>query len=281
MTHRRSTVAPGLLPFALVLTIVVPCAGCAKKPAPTGEAPAGQGGTSAVPAAEPSTPSATGLPASPGGEAAAPPTEIAATAPVASPALIEPEKEPFIPESGFWLLKLADFDYFPADAATWTEQHGVLICSGTPKGYAYTREDFENFTLRCEFRFVPTGAPPNAETAQKFNTGFMLCIQEPHKVWPASLEVQGRFDEMASIKSNGGVPALTISDDPTARETARLPVGQWNAIEIVSHNGAVSATLNGRLICTSQPGELNSGKLGLQSEGFPVHFRHLRVRLDN
>ena len=67
----------------------------------------------------------------------------------------------------------------------------------------------------------------------------------------------------------------------TAREAARLPVGQWNQIEIVAHNGAISATLNGMLICTSQPGELKSGKLGLQSEGFETHFRHLRVRLDN
>jgi hypothetical protein len=86
---------------------------------------------------------------------------------------------------------------------------------------------------------------------------------------------------MASIKSNGGVPALTVSDDPAAREAARLPVGEWNAIEIVARDGAISATLNGMVICTSQPGELKSGKLGLQSEGFEVQFKHLRVRLDN
>jgi hypothetical protein len=267
--------------FAVALLFAMTYAGCAKQAAPTGGSPASQGrtppapsaGSSTAPAAEPSKP--------PADQTEASPTEIASTAPVATPTPIEPEAQPFTPESGFWLLKLSDFDHFPADAETWTEQHGVLICNGKPKGYAYTREDFENFTLRCEFRFVPTGAPPDAEAAKKFNTGFMIDIQEPHKVWPASLEVQGRFDEMASIKSNGGIPALTISDDPAARESARLPVGEWNAIEIVSHDGALSATLNGLVICTSQPGELKSGKLGLQSEGFEVQFKHLRVRLDN
>jgi len=253
----------------LALTIAVTLVGCAQKPAP----PAAPPTNASTPAADP--------PIAPSAESPAAATEVAATAPATAPTVIEPETEPFRPEAGFWMLKLADFDHFPADATTWSEQHGVLISNGKPKGYAYTREEFENFTLRCEFRFVAQVTPPDAEAANKFNTGFMLYIQEPHKVWPASLEVQGRFDEMASIKSNGGVPALTINDDQAAREAARLPIGQWNAIEIVAHNGAISATLNGMLICTSQPGELKSGKLGLQSEGFETHFRHLRVRLDN
>ena len=192
----------------------------------------------------------------------------------------EPEFDPFTPEPEFRLLTLADFEHFPADATTWSEQNDQLVCSGQPKGYAYTRDDFANFTLRCEFKFVPAGPAPDAEAALKFNTGFMIHIQEPHKVWPRSLEVQGRFDEMASIKSNGGVPALETVDDAAAREAARLPVGQWNAVEIVSRNGELSATLNGLLIATSKAGELTSGKLGLQSEGFEVHFKHLRVRSD-
>lgn len=234
---------------ALLIGLAVCCAGCSRGPA------------------------APGLPP--------PKTGDVAQSPAAVPAPAEPEPSPFTPEEGFRVLTLADFEHFPTDANTWSEKNGVLICNGKPKGYAYTREEFTNFTLRCEFRFVPDGAPPDAEAAQKFNTGFMIDIQEPHKVWPASLEVQGRFDEMASIKSNGGVPALTINDDATAREAARLPVGLWNAVEIVSHDGAISSTLNGLVICTSQPGELKSGKLGLQSEGFTVWFRNLRVRLDD
>lgn len=192
----------------------------------------------------------------------------------------EPEFDDFTPEPEFRLLSPGDFEHFPADASTWSERNGILICSGQPKGYAYTREDFANFTLRCEFKFVPAGPAPSAEEMLKYNTGFMIYIQEPHKVWPRSLEVQGRFDEMASIKSNGGVPALETVDDSVARTARRLPVGEWNALEIVSHDGDLSSNLNGLLIATSRAGELTSGKLGLQSEGFEVHFKHLRVRID-
>jgi hypothetical protein len=214
-----------------------------------------------------------------------------ATQPAATPktdseveAVAVPEADPvaddFAPEPGFRLLTLADFEPFPADATTWSERGGILVCSGKPKGYAHTREQFANFTLRCEYRFVPSAPAPDAEAANKFNTGFMIYVQEPHKVWPASLEVQGRFDEMASIKSNGGAAALVTTDDQAGRESVRLPVGNWNAVEIVSRDGALSAALNGVVIATSQPGKLKSGMLGLQAEGFEVQFKHLRVQAE-
>lgn len=257
---------PSRSTFAVLFALAACCGGCARQtPAPA---------VSPTPASNPVADSA-----KPPATVDAP-TEVAA-APVVLEMPTAAELAAFVPESGFFFLKLDDFDQFPADASTWTDEGGLLVCNGQPKGYAYTREDFENFTLRCEFRFVPDGALPDAEAAKKYNTGFMLYVQEPHKVWPASLEVQGRFMDMVSIKSNGGVPDLTIQDDAAARESVRLPVGQWNALEIVAHDGAIKSTLNGVVICTSHAGELKSGKLGLQSEGYRVQFKHLRVRLDN
>jgi hypothetical protein len=106
----------------------------------------------------------------------------------------------------------------------------------------------------------------------------MLCIQEPHKTWPRSLEVQGKWVEMGQIKSNGGVPDVTRNDDQSAREAARKPVGEWNAIEITVKDGAVTSLLNGKQICTAEPGELTSGRIGLQAELFPVEFRNVKIR---
>lgn len=178
-------------------------------------------------------------------------------------------------EEGFELLSLADFQPFQGDEATWREQDGLIICAGTPKGYAHTRQVFRNFTLRADMRYVPA---ENAANLEKSNTGFMIHIQEPHKVWPRSLEVQGRWDELCSIKSNGGVPDLVIEDRPEVRERIRNAVDAWNSVEIESNEGALLARLNGELVCESEPGELAEGLLGLQAEGFEVHFRNLRVR---
>ena len=187
------------------------------------------------------------------------------------------EADVFSIEEGFERLSLADFAPFQGDENSWQEIDGVLVGSGEPKGYLFSNAPYGNYTWRAEYRYMPK----DAEASPPPNTGFMIHIQEPHKTWPRSLEVQGRFDEMCSIKSNGGVPALTIEDDAAARESARKPVGEWNAVEIVSKDGALTATLNGQLICRSEPGELVEGPIGLQAELFEVHFRRLRIRQDN
>jgi hypothetical protein len=206
--------------------------------------------------------------------------DVAAAPAGAVPGESAPEAQAtFVPEEGFTLLSLADFVPFKGDQGTWREEKGEIVCSGTPKSYAHTKETFGNFTWRGEYKYAPK-ADATAEQLEKSNTGFMIHIQEPHKVWPRSLEVQGRFDEICSIKSNGGVPDLVIVDDPAARTAARKPVGEWNAVEIVSKDGGLTSILNGQKICTSQAGELTSGLLGLQSELYEVHFRHLRIRKD-
>jgi hypothetical protein len=190
---------------------------------------------------------------------------------------LEIEADDFVPEDGFTPLGVEDFVPFEGAGDTWQQIDGVIVCSGSPKGYTHSVQPYGNFTWRAEYRFAPVADDTKRPLA---NTGFMLHIQEPHKVWPNSLEVQGRWDEMASIKANGGAAMLTIDDDSAARESARKPVGEWNAVEIVSRNGAITATLNGQLVCISQPGELTEGQIGLQSELFEVHFRRLRIRVD-
>src|SRR5436190_9686947 len=165
--------------------------------------------------------------------------------------LSEEASESAVPtdSEGFRPLRLRDFDQFSAKPDTWREEQDMIVTTGQPKGYMYSKRSYQNFTWRAEFRFPPQ---QDASKADQSNTGFMLCIQEPHKVWPRSLEVQGKWVEMAQIKSNGGVPALMIKDDQAAREAARKPVGEWNAIEITVKDGAVSAILNGKPICTAE-----------------------------
>lgn len=185
------------------------------------------------------------------------------------------ETDDFTPESGFTALGIEDFTPLAGQADAWQEIDGVIVCSGQPKGYLYSNIPYDNFTWRAEYRFVPVVDEAKRPLS---NTGFMIHIELPHKVWPRSLEVQGRWDEIASIKANGGAADLIISDDAAARESARNPVGEWNAVEIVSKNGALTATLNGELVCLSEPGELTEGLIGLQSELFEVHFRRMRIR---
>lgn len=190
----------------------------------------------------------------------------------------------FTLEEGFRRLSLDDFEPFfakppQAGPATWSSIGDAIVCSGKPKGYLHTTEKFADFTLRLDFRFAPL---PEGVDATKFNpnTGVMIHINEPHKQWPKSLEVQGRFTDLATIKENGGAAKFEMADDAAARESARKPVGEWNALEVVSKAGKLTSILNGTKICESQPSDVLEGMIGLQSEDYEVHFRRLRIRTE-
>ena len=191
----------------------------------------------------------------------------------------------FSPEEGFRVLTLSDFEpYFAkppkADAVpTWSAVGSAIVCTGKPKGYLHSKEKFQDFTLRLELRFAPA---VDTVAVKDFNpnSGVMVYITEPHKQWPKSLEVQGKFSELGTIKANGKAAEVQLVDDTTRRESARKPVSEWNALEILSHGGALTVLLNGQKVCESQPSDVSSGPIGLQSEDFEVHFRRLRIRAE-
>ncbi len=199
------------------------------------------------------------------------------------PVAASQEMDDFQVEAGFRSLALADFEPFFAKPPkadlppTWRTVDGTIVCSGKPKGYLVSQESFGDFTLRLEMRFV---ASPEQAKAADFNpnSGVLLFIQPPDKQWPKSLEVQGKFAELGTIKPNGGAADVELKDESAARESARRPAKEWNELEIESQAGGLVVRLNGSVVCTSQPGELTSGKIGLQSEDFEVHFRRLRIR---
>ncbi|MCX7421355.1 MAG: DUF1080 domain-containing protein [Planctomycetia bacterium] len=193
----------------------------------------------------------------------------------------------FSPEEGFRELSFSDFEPFfskppKAEALpTWIAVGKAIVCTGKPKGYLYSKHKFKDFTLRLELRFAPAETS-EANDSKPFdpNSGVMLYIAEPHKQWPKSLEVQGRFSELATIKANGGATKVEPVDDATVRESARKPTGEWNALEILSKAGSLTVLLNGQKICESQPSDVSEGSIGLQSEDFEVHFRRLRIHAE-
>lgn len=190
----------------------------------------------------------------------------------------EPEV-PFQLEEKFTLLAFSDFEAFGAESGTWEGTAEGVKCAGKPNGYLYSKEAYQNFTMRLDYRFP---RPESLKDDSKFkgNTGFLVYITGEHKIWPVCLEVQGKFVQMAAIKENGGAQPVTTTDDDAARQKARKPVGQWNSIEIVSTNGALSVSLNGTPISKCDPNFLSEGLIGIQAEGHPFEVRRLRIRRD-
>lgn len=202
----------------------------------------------------------------PGGPVAAPAGKVAAA-----------DAEGFVP------LTATDFVLFtPQNEKGTLNFNGdadSLRLTGDRRGYLHTTPPYRNFTLRLEYRW-PNAAQLPEDERPNANTGVLVFITGENKVWPKCLEVQGKWSEMGHIKSNAKDVSVTVRDDEAAREKARKPVGEWNAVEIVSNDGALTSYVNGVKIAESDPTELREGPIGLQAERFDVEFRNVRVRED-
>ena len=172
-------------------------------------------------------------------------------------------------------LPLVGWDSFTGDRMTTDRDKRRVRLDG--RGYFYSpTEHGPDFTVAYEYRFPEAAEMPGAERAT-CNTGCLLFITGEDEIWPRCLEVQGRWDDTAQIKSNARDVQVTSTLDEPARDAARKPPGEWNRVQIVSDGGALTVSLNGEQVSTSEPTELTRGRIGFQAEGFPVEFRNVTI----
>lgn len=177
------------------------------------------------------------------------------------------KKDDFAP---LWNGKdLKDFDLVGTPESTWSVNKGVLECTGKPNGYLATKKSYKNYVLRVELRY-PTKAG---------NSGVLIhCTGKP-KVFPACIEVQGAYGGLGSIFPIGGAKGPSPKVDGNARKKAIKKHDEWNALEITVKDGAVSVKINGAKVCDSEAYELKEGPIGFQSEGAPIEFRNLAIKV--
>jgi hypothetical protein len=171
---------------------------------------------------------------------------------------------------------LTGFKVFPENiAATFVVKDGAVQVSGKPAGYFYTEKTYKNFVLKFDWKYA---RPANLTDDSKFggNSGLLVHITGPHKVWPNAIEVQGMNRDHGKIF--GIAPAKgTFKDMPDVRKRVLKPVGEWNTTEVISQDGSLTAKVNGEIVCEGK-GELTEGPLGWQSEGAEIHFKNIMIK---
>lgn len=176
-----------------------------------------------------------------------------------------------------WEFFVTDED---VDVTTvWTVQNGVIHCTGVPNGYMRTVSDYENYTLRLEWRW----------TEKEGNSGVLLHAQMPDEVWPECIECQlqsGNAGNFVLIRAE----SITVDGEtytnpgryvtiPKKQESNEKAIGEWNSYEITSAGGDITCYVNGVLQNAGTDASLTSGKICLQSEGAPIEFRNIRIEL--
>jgi len=159
-----------------------------------------------------------------------------------------------------------------AAAETWTITNGVIHCTGKPSGYIRTLQNYRDYVLTIEWRFVKIA--PKAD-----NTGVLIHIQPPDKVWPMCIQNQGKSGhqgdlflmEGAGSKEHKGMDKNTPV--PMHDKSNEKNIGERDTNVTVCAGNSVKAYVNGRFMNETTECTISSGTIGIQSEGAEIEIR--------
>jgi hypothetical protein len=171
-----------------------------------------------------------------------------------------------------WKTFLKDDKADPAKA--FVVKDGEIQVGGEPFGYFYTDKSFKNYVLRYSWTY-----PKDQPEKTTMNSGLLVHIQEPHKIWPKSVEPQGRYKDHGKIFFIGFAKDEKTSQnfDEKAQQKALKPSHEWNTTEVTVKDGTIEVKINGVLVNTGKS-ELKSGPIGFQSEGARIHFKDIKIK---
>jgi len=169
-----------------------------------------------------------------------------------------------------WHLFIPDENVDPA--TVWEVRDGVVHCKGTPTGYMRTTTEYENYRLKLQWRWPGRGG----------NSGVLLHIQLPDKVWPKAIEGQLQSGHAADFWVIGGTDFEEHTDEdnrrvPKRKKSNEKPLGEWNQYEIFCKDNVIRLYVNGLLQNAATETTVNKGYIGLQSEGTPIEFRNVTL----
>jgi len=169
------------------------------------------------------------------------------------------------------------------DGDVWSVKNGNINCKGKPFGYLRSVEEYSNYKLHVEWRWV----------AEPTNSGILLHTNGADKirkdmVWPICIEAQlkhGRTGDFVTIQDGAAITVdgkryASVEDKPInviARQgqDREKPAGQWNSYDIVCKDDTIEIAVNGQVQNYATQASMTSGNICLQAEGSEIEFRNI------
>jgi hypothetical protein len=199
-----------------------------------------------------------------------------------------------------------DFTNVNCAADTWSFKDGMIQCTGTPTGVMRMKEPVKNFELVVQWKHLKPGGNSGVFVWANEESIKALHAGEHTRRLPDGIEVQildHAFRENYLAKSKGkkadwfttngdvfgtGVvrrsfkPFEPLSPDGSRsfpRKELSKGAGEWNHYYVRGINGEVRLWVNGEEVSGGNNAQPPSGYLCLESEGSPIEFKNLRIRL--
>jgi hypothetical protein len=145
---------------------------------------------------------------------------------------------------------------------------GVIHVTGNPNGYFYTEKSYKNYIIRYDWKYLKDG-----------NSGLLVHIQSHGKSWPKCIEVQGLQKDHGHIFDIGGLSGGKYKLDKEAQKKA-IKLLDWNTTEVTSKDGELTCKINGIEVASGKAA-VTEGPIGWQSEGAPLLFKNLKIKVLN
>jgi hypothetical protein len=180
-------------------------------------------------------------------------------------------------------------------------EDGMLHISGAEYGYAVTKDEYENYYLRAEFKWGEATHPPRKDQAR--DSGILFHVTGPNKIWPTSIEYQMIEGGTGDIILVGNTTTLTVNGVTKTRSrfnrAGKSPTpgkglyiagyrdpnmeyenqhGEWNLLELFADGNSIKYVVNGKVANEGTGSNLTRGKILFQSEGAEVYFRNMELR---
>lgn len=159
---------------------------------------------------------------------------------------------------------------------TWSVTNGLIHCTGKALGYLRTTQVYSNYFLTVEWRFVKIA--PKAD-----NTGVLVHMQLPDKVWPMCIQNQGKSGRQGDLFVMAGAECkehLALGKDANTPVVLRgepneTKVGEWNTNTTICYGNDVKAIINSKLLNEITGCTITNGAIGIQSEGAEFEIRKI------
>ena len=163
------------------------------------------------------------------------------------------------------------------DLAGWTIENkgkfsvksGVIFLD-RGAGWLRSNQEYQDFELRLDFRFVSKGA----------DSGIFLRASKEGSNWPAkNYQVQTMDNESIAAVYATGLGRVKMKYSADLMRKVRKTGGEWQSYAITLKGDHAEVKLNDALITIADGLTVQPGHIGLQGEAGQLEFKNLRIKV--